>query len=83
MHNMHMATYRQLLCNVHACVCVYLLYLNVQCSGVYTAVEPMDGNVMCAEDTDGDGISNSEVAFNYSFVATHACTNVRMYRHMH
>ena len=27
-------------------------------------VESMDGNVTCAEDTDGDGIPNSEVTFH-------------------
>ena len=38
-----------------------LLFVCIQCSGVYTVVESMDGNMMCAEDTDGDGIPNSEV----------------------
>ena len=38
-----------------------LLIVYIQCSGVYTVVESMDGNMMCAEDTDGDGIPNSEV----------------------
>lgn len=38
-----------------------LLIVYIQCSGVYTAVESTDGNMMCAKDTDGDGIPNSEV----------------------